>query len=127
LVAQLVGGDGAPKRVKNPRGMEGKERVFSLVERGGRVRSHHIPDVSAKNLRSIVINQVKRCSHVMTDDGASVRAVGGLYENHQSVNHSIGEYVRGDAHTNTIEGYFSILKRGAGWRLGEAVDVQTGS
>ena len=35
-----------------------------------------------------------------------------MYEKHESVNHSIGEYVRGDAHTNTIEGYFSILKRG---------------
>ncbi len=100
------------KRAKNPKGGGDKERVFSLVERGGRVRSHHVPDVSAKNLRPIVLNQVRRGTHVMTDDGASVRSVGGLYENHQAVNHSIGEYVRGDAHTNTIEGYFSILKRG---------------
>ena len=102
----------ANKRVKNPRGMEGKERVFALVERGGKVRSHHVPEVTARNLRTIVINQVKRGTHVMTDDGLAVRSVGRLYEKHEAVNHSIGEYVRGDAHTNTIEGYFSILKRG---------------
>ena len=46
----------------------------------------------------------------MSDDGGS--RVGSEFARHQSVNHSIGEYVRGDAHTNTIEGYFSILKRG---------------
>jgi hypothetical protein len=46
----------------------------------------------------------------MSDDGGA--RVAREFPNHQSVNHSIGEYVRGDVHTNTIEGYFSILKRG---------------
>ena len=46
----------------------------------------------------------------MSDDGGA--RLGKEFENHATVNHSIGEYVRGDAHTNTIEGYFSILKRG---------------
>src|SRR5436305_15158177 len=48
----------------------------------------------------------------MTDEGVAARKVGREFGNHESVNHSIGEYVRGGAHTNTIEGYFSILKRG---------------
>jgi ISXO2-like transposase domain len=48
----------------------------------------------------------------MTDEGGAARKVGGEFSLHGSVNHSIGEYVRGDIHTNTIEGYFSILKRG---------------
>jgi ISXO2 transposase-like protein len=49
---------------------------------------------------------------VYTDEGATSKSLGRLFEKHDSVNHSIGEYVRGDVHTNTIEGYFSILKRG---------------
>jgi hypothetical protein len=47
---------------------------------------------------------------VMSDDGGA--RVGTMFAKHQTVNHSIGEYVRGDVNTNTIEGYFSILKRG---------------
>src|SRR5436305_11760103 len=48
----------------------------------------------------------------MTDEGGGARKVGREFGNHEAVNHSIGEYVRGGAHTNTIEGYFSTLKRG---------------
>jgi hypothetical protein len=49
---------------------------------------------------------------VYTDQGATSKGLGRLFDKHAMVNHSIGEYVRGDVHTNTIEGYFSILKRG---------------
>jgi hypothetical protein len=48
----------------------------------------------------------------MTDEGAVAKRLGRDFERHESVNHSLGEYVRGGAHTNTIENYFSILKRG---------------
>jgi transposase-like protein len=98
------------KRNKLGTGGIGKEIAFSLVERGGSVRSHHVPTVSAKTLRPILQAQIHADSNVMSDDGGS--RVGREFAHHQSVNHSIGEYVRGDAHTNTIEGYFSILKRG---------------
>ena len=47
----------------------------------------------------------------MTDEGGAAKKVGSEFALHGSVNHSIGEYVRGDIHTNTIEGYFSIMKR----------------
>jgi len=93
-------------------GGKGKEAVFSLVERGGSVRSHHVPTVNAKTLRPILTAQVSRASYLMSDDSVHSRALGMEYGWHQTVNHSIGEYVRGNAHTNTIEGYFSILKRG---------------
>lgn len=93
-------------------GGSGKEAVFSLVERGGSVRSHHVPAVNANTLRPILVSQVDRGSFLMTDEAAPSKMMGREFGNHQSVNHSIGEYVRGDAHTNTIEGYFSILKRG---------------
>jgi hypothetical protein len=48
----------------------------------------------------------------MTDEGGAAKKIGSEFALHGSVNHGAGEYVRGDAHTNTIEGYFSILKRG---------------
>jgi transposase-like protein len=98
------------KRNKLGTGGIGKEIAFSLVERGGSVRSHHVPTVSAKTLGPILNAQIHADTTVMSDDGGS--RMGRTFKRHQSVNHSIGEYVRGDAHTNTIEGYFSILKRG---------------
>jgi transposase-like protein len=97
---------------KNIGGM-GKEPVFALVERGGRVRSMHmLAQVTGATLRPILRAQVDRASFIYTDEAGQYRHVGADFALHASVNHSIGEYVRGDAHSNTIEGYFSILKRG---------------
>jgi hypothetical protein len=100
----------AHKRNKRNIGGTGKEAVFSLVERGGKVRSHHVANVTAKTLRPIMDEQIAETTRTMSDDGGA-RARHGSPDHH-SVNHSIGEYVRGDVHTNTIEGYFSIMKRG---------------
>jgi transposase-like protein len=100
------------KRNASNIGGSGKEIVFSLVERGGKVRSQHIADVSAQNLRPILKAQLDAASSLMTDGEGQYRLVGGMFVRHEVVNHGIGEYVRGEAHTNTIEGYFSILKRG---------------
>jgi hypothetical protein len=102
----------ASKRQHLGTGGVGKEAVFALVERKGKVRSHHIPAVNAGNLRTILQEQVSAETHIMTDEGTAAKKVGGEFAKHSTVNHSIGEYVRGDAHTNTIEGYFSIFKRG---------------
>jgi transposase-like protein len=100
------------KRKHKGTGGKGKEAVYALVERNGRVRSHHVPNVTAKTLRPIIEAQLAGESIVYTDEGATSKALGRSFEKHESVNHSIGEYVRGDVHTNTIEGYFSIMKRG---------------
>jgi transposase-like protein len=100
------------KRKHQGTGGVGKEAVYSLVERGGKVRSHHVPAVTAANLRPIIEAQIDGATVVYTDEGAASKGLGRLFDKHESVNHSIGEYVRGDVHTNTIEGYFSILKRG---------------
>ncbi len=100
---------------RNPKniGMSGgNEIAFALVVRDGRVRSHHVPDVSAKTLRPILVAQVDCRSTLMTDEAGQSPVVGPTFADHQKVNHGIDEYVRGEAHTNTIEGYFSILKRG---------------
>ncbi len=112
----VIGGKERNKRLskRNPKniGAVGKEIAFSLVERGGHVRSHHVPNVSAKTLRPILMEQVNRATALMTDDAGQYRLIGPAFARYETVNHGIEEYVRGDVHTNTIEGYFSIMKRG---------------
>ena len=93
------------------RGVVGKEPVFALVERGGKARSFHVPEVNAKNLREIVTTQVHGDSTIYSDESSTTRA-GARHYVHDSVNHGAGEYVRGDVHTNSIESYFATMKRG---------------
>ena len=102
------------KRAKGNIGGVGKEAVFSLVERGGEVRSHHMPVVSAKTLRPILKAQIKDAwkTSLMTDGEGQYRILVDMFGTHEFVNHGIGEYVRGGAHTNTVESYFALLKRG---------------
>jgi transposase-like protein len=101
------------KRLHNGRGAVGKEAVFSLVEREGRVRSHHVANVNAKTLRPILDEQIDKATHIMTDESGVYPAAVKGFAGHSTVNHGIEEYVRGGFfHTNTIEGYFSIFKRG---------------
>jgi transposase-like protein len=93
-------------------GGAGKQIVHTLVERGGRARSHHIPSVNGKTLRPILFTQVDRKSSLMTDTAGGYMDLGKEFFRHEMVNHGIDEYVRGDAHSNTVEGYFSVFKRG---------------
>jgi transposase-like protein len=92
-------------------GSWGKETVLSLVERNGRVRSLHVSSVTAANLRPILVAQIDSASLLCTDDAGQYRHMGRDFR-HEVVNHGIEEYVRGQFHTNTVENYFSILKRG---------------
>lgn len=100
------------KRKRENIGGAGKEAVFALVERGGKVRSQPVNSVSAKTLRPILTAQISAASTLMTDDAGQYRRMYKDFAKHEVVNHGIDEYVRGEAYTNTIEGYFSILKRG---------------
>lgn len=88
-----------------------KHPVVALVERGGQVRVRHIERVDAKALRGAVGQLVEPGSSVHTDENASYKGLRKMYR-HSSVNHSKLEYVRGDVTTNTVEGFFSLLKRG---------------
>jgi transposase-like protein len=110
-----IGGKEKNKRLSKRRrvtGQVGKQIAFSLVERGGKVRSYHVPNVTAATLGPIMFAQAHRGSAHMTDEAGQYRLIGPAYARHGKVNHGIEEYVRGDCHTNTVEGYFSILKRG---------------
>ncbi len=89
-----------------------KAPVVALVERNGEVRSFHMPTVRASTLRSIMARHISLESNLMTDEHAIYTYVGHNFASHGTVNYSKKEYVRGDVHTNTVEGYFSILKRG---------------
>ena len=89
-----------------------KQIVHTLVERGGRVRSEHIANISGKTLRPVLVKQVRRKSTLATDTAGGYMDVGKEFARHEMVDHGKDEYVRGDAHTNTVEGFFSILKRG---------------
>lgn len=94
------------------RGYAHKEKIFSLVERNGEVRSFHVPQVTGKTLKPIIREQIERETHVITDDMGAYKGLDKEFDNHSVVCHSQGEYVRGPIYTNTIENYFSILKRG---------------
>jgi transposase-like protein len=102
------------KRQNLGHGPVGKEPVVSLVERSGKVHSHHVPHVTGKNVGEILNTQLHDDATLYTDDDATFRAkeVKPRHRPDAFVRHSTGEYVRGDVHTNTVEGYFSILKRG---------------
>jgi transposase-like protein len=88
------------------------EPVVALVERKGRVASFHVPVVNATNMKPIIKEQISDKSHLRTDESAIYLEPGKSFASHETVNHSAKEYVRGDAYTNTVKGYFSILKRG---------------
>ena len=92
-------------------GAYGKETVFSIVERGGAVRSMHLTSVTAATLRPILNAHLDEKTLLVTDDAGQYRHMHRDFR-HEVINHSAEEYVRGEAHTNTVEGYFSILKRG---------------
>jgi transposase-like protein len=89
-----------------------KKAVVALVERKGRVRSHHVPEVTAANLRPILEAEIDVASHLRTDESGVYWKAGERFASHRTVNHAQEEYVRGDASTNAAENYFSILKRG---------------
>ena len=89
-----------------------KRHVVALVERGGSVRTFHVPRADGETVAAIVRQNVVREARLMTDESPLYTKVGGEFTSHETVKHSAKEYVRGDIHTNTIEGFFGIFKRG---------------
>jgi transposase-like protein len=89
-----------------------KQPVVALIERNGEVRSFHMPTIRANTLRSAMARNISVESHLMTDESKMYTFIGHNFASHETVVHSNKEYVRGEIHTNTVEGYFSILKRG---------------
>jgi transposase-like protein len=108
---------GRKKGVPVRRGAAHKHAVLSLVERGGTVRSVHVPDIKTKTVVPIVNANIAREARVMTDEGLQYEGQLGHFAEHGTVNHAAEEYVRyrkgrPHIHTNTVESYFSVFKRG---------------
>ena len=101
-----------PDVQRHGQGMAHKMTVLTLVERGGGARSFHVANASARSVMPIIHDNIADETKVMTDNAAYYRKNVRRYWRHAVVNHSAKEYVRGEVHTNTVEGYFSIFKRG---------------
>jgi transposase-like protein len=104
---------------RNPKniGGRGKMIVHTLVERGGRARSHHVRSVSGETLGPILLANVDQNSALMTDTHGGYLHVGKKFASHETVDHGADEYVRYSrdnepVHSNTAEGFFGIFKRG---------------
>lgn len=105
-----------PKGVKKGRGYAHKHKVLSLVDReSGKVRSMVVESLSAKTLTPILRENIAKEARVMTDEAGQYQKLGNEFVAHGFTRHGQGEYVSAadhTIHTNTIEGYFSIFKRG---------------
>ncbi len=116
--------DGGPTSILHPEHGWQKQRsgadrvpVVTFVERGGRVRSQKTENVTAETLRNVVFGNADTQSRLMTDELRAYRGIGRSFTGHDAVNHGEEEWARKlpdgvKAHTNTVEGFFSLLKRG---------------
>lgn len=94
------------------RGYAHKHAVLTLVERGGSARSFHVDGTKATDLLPIIKANVAPGTHVMTDEAGQYAHLRKHFGAHDYVRHGAGEYGRGHVYTNTVEGFYSIFKRG---------------
>lgn len=101
------------KKIKGTQGRNttNKTVVFGMVERGGDIRAEKVNNVTSSTLENILDQNVIKGSTIMTDEWKAYTKLHLLY-NHQVVKHNLGEYVNGECHTNNIENFWSLLKRG---------------
>lgn len=106
-----VGGKAKNRATRKP---AAKKAVVALIDREGKARSFHVANVNAKTVRGLIVANVDRASHLMTDESHVYTSVGREFNGHSVVNHSAKQYVTtgGFKHSNTAENFFSIFKRG---------------
>jgi transposase-like protein len=107
---------GGGRRLRTDKGENYKTVVVGVVERKGRVRAKTVPDSKSATLLETVREFVLPKSTVFTDENISYDGLTRMKEGyqHKRINHSTKVYVMGDVHTNTIEGFWSLVKRGIG-------------
>lgn len=109
---------GANKGEKVKKGGSHRAKVVSLVSREGKTRSFHVANVDGDNLKPILMNNIAKDTHLMTDGASHYRGMDKHFDMHESTNHAQKEYAKPSkvkgvtAHSNTVEAYFGILKRG---------------
>lgn len=104
---------GRPRHVHKSRETKprAKSAVLGMLERNGQVRPRIVADVTSATLKGMIRNHVSRSARIMTDEWSSYRGLSKEFADHQTVRHSTYEYVRGDVHTNSIEGFFGMVRR----------------
>jgi transposase-like protein len=104
----------ANKRTAGTQGRSTKTKtpVVALLQRDDDVRAMKVSNVSSKTLKEAIRNNVTKESTIVTDEHLGYVGLDKEFASHQVVNHGKGEYVNGNAYTNTAEGWFSLLKRG---------------
>jgi transposase-like protein len=100
------------EKVPKARGYAHKHAVMTLVERGKGSRSFHVDGTASADLLPIIKAHVASGTHVITDEAGQYAHLGKHFTEHDFVRHAAGEYGRGDIHTNTVEGFYSVFKRG---------------
>lgn len=99
----------ASEKLRMGRGSVGKTPVAGIMDQDGNVRAKPVSNVSGETLKGYISQNVKKGSTVVTDTFPSYKGLKGY--NHIAINHSVGEYVRDQAHTNGIESFWALLKR----------------
>lgn len=113
----FIGGkEGNKHKSKRTEGTQGrsvqtKTPVAGVIERGGNVRAKKVADTAGSTLRKFVYDNVERGSQLHTDEWWGYKGLEKLF-GHSVIKHNANEYVNGDCHTNTLEGFWSLLKRG---------------
>lgn len=101
------------KKTPNTQGrsVETKSAVIGVIERGGELRAKKIKNTNGFHLKPFVVKNIEFGSQLMTDEWKGYKGLNQLFK-HKHVSHNSGEYVQGDCHTNSLEGFWSLLKRG---------------
>lgn len=106
---------GAPRHHHKSRKTEPRRKsiVVGLLQRGGQVRPRVVADVTSASLKGLIRKHVDRRARILTDEASGYRGIGKEFAGgHEAVRHSTFEFVRGDAHTNSVEGFFGMVRRG---------------
>jgi len=112
-----IGGKNKNRHVSNKveksqgRSAKDKAPIIGMIERGGKLNARKVDDVKSQTLTKEIIRNVKESANLYTDEWVGYNGVSRLYS-HSIIRHSAGDYVNGRVHTNTIEGFWSLLKRG---------------
>lgn len=109
----------ATRGVKKAPYVRGKHRakknvrpVVALVERGGRAKAFHVAVADKATVTRVMRENVHPASRLHTDESRLYNGSADVFATHETVKHSVGEYARGDVHTNSAEGFFGVFKKG---------------
>ena len=103
---------GGYRKGKRGRGADGKTVVFGMMEKSGDVMTHVVPNVKSKTLKPIIEEHIEKGSEIQTDELRSYNGLDKQGYTHNTVNHGDKQYVDGDTHVNSIEGFWGHMKKG---------------